>query len=142
MLPSRRGHIPKAEESKRPLGIAAREDQIVQKAGTDGIRVPIYESEFLGFSSGFRPPRSAHQARDAGAAGLTRRRVNGVWEADLRGFLDAGHRDGLLRFRAHRLGDQRVRRRITKGLQAGGMEEGPWSDTGKGAPPGPSGPRC
>ena len=87
---------------------------MVQQARTDVILVPICESEFLGFSYGFRPPRSAHNAWDAGAVGLTRRRINGIWDADIRGFFDEVHRDGLIRFLEHRIGDKRGIRLIIR----------------------------
>ena len=138
-LPSRRVSIPKADGSTRPLGIAAREDQLVQQARTDVILAPIYESVFLGFSYGFRPQRSAHTAWDAWSVGLTRRRVNWIGDADIRGFLDAVHRDGGIRFLEHGIGDKRVIRRIIKGLHAGVMEGGSGADTGKGTPPGAMG---
>ena len=96
----------------------------------------IYESEFLGFSYGFRPQRSAHNALDALAVGIERRKVNWILDADIRGFFDTVHRDWLLRFLEHRIGDKRVIRLLIKWLTAGGMDDGEWSDTGKGTPQG------
>ena len=76
-LPSRRTYIPKPDGRQRPLGIAALEDKIVQ-AAVVAILTPIYEAEFLGFSYGFRPKRNQHQALDALAFGIGRRRINWV----------------------------------------------------------------
>lgn len=82
-LPSRRTYIPKADGRQRPLGIAAIEDKIVQAAVVI-ILTPIYEAEFLGFSYGFRPGRSQHDALDALAYGIKGRNIRWVLDADIR----------------------------------------------------------
>jgi hypothetical protein len=85
--PSRRTYIPKPDGRQRPLGIAALEDKIVQSAVVKVLNA-IYEEDFLGFSYGFRPGRSQHDALDALAVGITRRKVNWILDADIRSFLD------------------------------------------------------
>ena len=87
-LPSRRRYIPKADGRQRPLGIAAIEDKVVQ-AAVVAILTPIYEAEFLGFSYGFRPGRSQHDALDALAYGIGARKIDWIIDADIRSFLDA-----------------------------------------------------
>ena len=87
--PVRRVEIPKPDGGTRPLGIASLEDKIVQKAVTDMILVPIYESEFLGFSYGFRPGRGAHNALDALTVGIEQRKINWILDADIRAFLES-----------------------------------------------------
>jgi RNA-directed DNA polymerase len=86
-LPSRRRYIPKPDGGRRPLGIAALEDKIVQTAVV-AILTPVYEAEFLGFSYGFRPGRGQHDALDALAAGIARKRINWILDADIRSFFD------------------------------------------------------
>ena len=103
-LPSRRVEIPKPDGGTRPLGIAALEDKIVQKVVVDVILTPIYEPAFLGFSYGFRPGRGAHDALDALAFGIKRRKVSWIIDADIRAFFDRLSRDHLLRFLEHRIG--------------------------------------
>jgi len=135
-LPSRRVEIPKPDGGTRPLGIAALEDKIVQKAVAETILVPIFEPEFLGFSYGFRPGRGAHDALDAVAFGIEKRRVNWIVDADIRSYFDRIDRDWLIRFLEHRIGDRRVIRLIAKWLNAGVMEGGKWQDDLRGTPQG------
>jgi RNA-directed DNA polymerase len=114
-LPSRRRYIPKPDGRQRPLGIAALEDKIVQRAV---VEVPntIYEEDFLGFSYGFRPGRGQHDAPDALAVGTTRTKVNWIVD-DIAGFFDAVSHEWLMRFVEHRIGDRRINRLIRKWLK-------------------------
>jgi RNA-directed DNA polymerase len=133
--PSRRVFIPKPDGRLRPLGIAALEDKILQRALVEVLNA-IYESDFLGFSYGFRPGRSPHQALDALAVGILRKKVNWVLDADIRGFFDAIDHEWLVKFLEHRIADRRVLRLIQKWLSAGVMEDGKRIDVEVGSPQG------
>jgi len=85
--PSKRVWIPKPDGRQRPIGIAALEDKIVQQ-GVVWVLNQIYEKEFHGFSYGFRPDRSPHNALDAIWVGITQRKVNWVLDADIKSFLE------------------------------------------------------
>ena len=126
--PSKRAWIPKVDGRQRPLGIAALEDKIVQQA-IKTVLEQIYEEDFLGFSYGFRPGRSCHNALDALWVGITHRKVNWVLDADIRGFLDNIDHEWLLKFLEHRIADRRILRLIRKWLTAGVSEDGQCSKT-------------
>jgi group II intron reverse transcriptase/maturase len=134
-LPSRRQYIPKPDGRLRPLGVAALEDKIVQRALVAVLNA-IYETDFADFSYGFRPGRGQHDALDALAVGLDRRKVSWILDADIRAFFDSISHDWLIRFLEHRIGDQRVLRLIGKWLKAGVLEDGEWAEGTEGTPQG------
>ena len=121
--PSRRRYIPKPDGRQRPLAVAALEDKIVQKA-TVAVLNAIFEEDFLGFSYGFRPKRSQHDALDALVVGISSTKVNYVLDADIRSFFGEVSQEWLVRFLNHRVGDPRIIRLIQKWLKAGVLEDG------------------
>ena len=133
--PSLRVWIPKSDGRPRPIGIAALEDKIVQQA-LGWTLESIYEEDFLGFSYGFRPKRSQHQALDALYVAITQRKVSYILDADIQGFFDAIRHDWLLEFIKHRISDKRILTLVEKTLSAGVMEDGKWSETAVGTPQG------
>jgi RNA-directed DNA polymerase len=133
--PSKRVWLPKPDGHQRPIGIAALEDKIVQQ-GAVRVLNQIYEKDFHGFSYGFRPERSPHNALDAIWVGITQRKVNWVLDADIKSFYDTINHRWLMEFLERRIADPRMLRLIRKWLRAGVSEDGEWSRTEAGTPQG------
>jgi RNA-directed DNA polymerase len=132
---SRRIYLQKPDGRQRPIGIAALEDKIVQQAVVTILNA-IYEEDFRGYSYGFRPGRSPHNALDALSVGIERKGVNWIVDADIRGFFDNMSHEWTMRFIQHRVADKRIHRLIQKWLKAGVSEDGEWSETTIGTPQG------
>ena len=135
--PANRVYVEKSDGKQRPIGILVLEDKIVQKSATEVLNA-IYEANFLGFSYGFRPGRSPHNALDALTVGITIKKVNWVLDTDIRGFFDAISHEWLVKFIEHRIADRRVVRHIKKWLNAGVLEDGELTRKEEGTPQGGS----
>ena len=135
--PVKRSYIPKRDGRQRPLGVTALEDKIVQRTTVEVLNA-IYESDFLGFSYGFRPGRSPHDALNALYGGIMTKKVGWVLDADIRGYFDAIDHQWLMKFIEHRIADKRVLRHIKKWLNAGVREDGSMLRSEEGVPQGGS----
>ena len=135
--PAQRVYVPKSDGRQRPIGMPVLEDKLVQRA-TAAVLNQIYETEFLGFSYGFRPGRSPHDALEALDRAIMTTKVNYVLDADIRGFFDAISHEWTVKFVEHKIGDKRVVRLIQKWLKAGVLEDGIWTQVEEGTPQGGS----
>jgi group II intron reverse transcriptase/maturase len=121
--PARRARVAKEDGRERLIGIPALEDKIAQRSAAEVLGT-VWETEFKGFSYGFRPRRGQHDALDAVTVGIERRRISWILDADIRGFFDAIDREWLMKFIEHRIADRRVHRHVKKWLNAGVLEDG------------------
>jgi RNA-directed DNA polymerase len=134
-LPARRVYIPKNEHEKRPLGLPALEDKIVQK-GISRILETIYEADFLECSYGFRPNRNCHQALNAVDKTIMTRPINYIIEADIKGFFDNVSHNWMMEFLAVRIKDPSFLLLIRRFLKAGYCEADKIVETEQGTPQG------
>jgi len=121
--PAKRVYIPKNEHEKRPLGLPALEDKIVQK-GISRILEAIYEADFLDCSYGFRPNRNCHQAINAVDKTIMTKPINYVIEADIKGYFDNVSHEWMMEFLKVRIKDPSFLLLIRRFLKAGYFEAG------------------
>jgi group II intron reverse transcriptase/maturase len=133
--PSLRCDIPKGNGKTRPLGIAAVEDKIVQRAIVMVLE-RIYEVDFCDTSYGFRPGRSCHEALSALGHTIATKKVNWISDADIKGFFDHVCHQQLVELLSQRIEDPRLLRLIQRFLKAGVMIAGRREDTDEGVPQG------
>jgi group II intron reverse transcriptase/maturase len=134
-LPAKRVYIPKNEHEKRPLGLPALEDKIVQK-GIAGILEAIYEVDFLDCSYGFRPRQGCHQAINAVDKTIMTKPINHVIEADIKGCFDNISHEWLMKFLGVRIKDPSLLIIIRRILKAGYLEADMKVATEQGTPQG------
>lgn len=130
-----RVQIPKPDGGKRPLGIPALEDKLLQSAVAEVLSA-VYEADFLDYSYGFRPARSAHQALAALEKSVMTQYVNYVLDVDIASFFDSVDHGWLMRMLSHRIADRRVLRLIERWLKAGILESGRRIQSETGTPQG------
>jgi RNA-directed DNA polymerase len=133
----KRAWIPKPDGRQRPIGIPVLEDKVVQRSMAEVLGA-IYETEFKGFSYGFRPGRNPHMALDALTVGIETKPVRWILDADIKGFFDAIDHDLLLKIVETRICDPHVLRQLRKWLHAGVMSNGAIEYAAQGTPQGGS----